>query len=216
NEIYFMTEGSAGAVTTHAGGVSIKGEDLRKSMEHLAKVAERSGYSPYIAYSMKTNSAMCSYDKDPETGEITWYNDLSGEFILSDADSNLSFTSSTALHCGFSKGTADTEEELAALLDLPEWCEVNDYGRRLGEGWKATVKKAEEQIPRLLARRGYYKTAGSAEERIGALIKINKELIQWWNRCPNVMYMNQLPSKEVIEREIKQLQKQLADLRRRR
>ncbi|NNM26820.1 MAG: hypothetical protein HKO59_12690 [Phycisphaerales bacterium] len=217
-EIYFMTEGSAGAVTTWnpGSGQSIKGEDLEKSMEHLAEIAERSGYSKYIAHAMKTNSAMVSYDKDPETGEVTFYDDLSGEHVLSDDDSNLSFTSSNALDCGFSKGTADTGPELAKLLDLPKWHEIDDYGRKLAEQWQATVKRAEEDIPRLIARRGYWKTSGDAVERIGALIQIDKSLLRWIDRAPNVAAQRLGPNaREQIEREIAELRKQLADMRRR-
>ena len=162
---------------------------------------------------MKTNSAMCSYDKDPETGEVTWYGDMSGEVILSDDDSNLSFTSSSALKCGFSKGTADTEEELAKLLDLPKWHEVSGYGRKLAKKWQDTVKQAEEEIPRLIIRRGYWKSSGDEVERIGAMIQIDQRLIRWWDRCPNIAQMH-LPEKRILEREIVEYRKTLADLRR--
>ena len=139
-----MTEGTAGAVTTWnpGSGQSIKGEDLERSMDHLVDIAKRSGYSEHIARSMKTNKAVCSYDKDSETGEVTFYGDETGEFLLSAEDQNLSFTSSSALHCGFSKGTVDTEEELAAALQLPKWHEVTDYGRRIAKEWLNTANRA--------------------------------------------------------------------------
>jgi ATP-dependent protease ClpP protease subunit len=77
DEIYFMTEGTAGSVTTWDGrGTSIKGEELEKSMEALAQIAESAGHNKYIAYAMKTNKEMVSNDKDPKTGKVTIYPDL--------------------------------------------------------------------------------------------------------------------------------------------
>ena len=216
NEIYFKTGGMAGAVTTWTpgNGQSIKGEELQRSMEHLGKIAERSGYSPYLAYAMKTNSAIATYDKDPVTGEVTWYNDMSGEFVISDENSNVRLTSSTALHCGFSKGTADTHEELAALLDLSEWREVNDYGRRISKRWQDTVRKAEREIPRLF-RDYQLKGTGSGDPAVilGTRISVLKELIQWCRRAPIIAQMNGLDTDQ-LERQIKELRRQLANQRR--
>ena len=43
---------------------------------------------------------------------------LPGEVVLSDEKDNLTFNASNALDCGFSKGTADSLEQLAPLLGL--------------------------------------------------------------------------------------------------
>jgi ATP-dependent protease ClpP protease subunit len=216
DEIYFMTEGSAGSVTTVRGTASVPEEQIRDQVKAFVELAVENGYSEHIARAMKFNHYMCSYDKDSVTGEITWYGDTSGETVLSDDESNLSFTSSSALACNFSKGTADTEDDLAELLDLPRWHEVSDYGRKLSADWNETVERAKDRIARLIARRQYYKTGGTgAEERIGALIQINKELLQWYSRCPNVA-ANMLPEKYTLEREIEDLRRQLAQLRRNR
>ncbi|MHC5002421.1 MAG: Clp protease/crotonase-like domain-containing protein [Planctomycetota bacterium] len=220
DEIYFMTEGIAGSVTTVRGTSSLSEEEAIPHVQQLVDIATRNGYSEHIARAMKLNKYMCSYDKDPETGEVTFYGDLSGEFDLSDGESNLNFNSSRALHCGFSKGTADTEEDFAKLLDLPKWHEVSDYGRQIAKDWQDTAERAKERIQRLIARRDYYKTGGTgAEERIGALIKINRELLQWWDRAPNVARMmlpgdNPTDGKYLLEREIEELRRQLAALRR--
>jgi hypothetical protein len=210
-EIYFMTEGTAGAVTTWnpGSGQSIKGEELEKSVEHLEEIAERSGYSPYIAKAMKTNKGVVSYDKDPETGEVTFYPDKRGEFLLSDENSNLSFTSSVALHCGFSKGTADTEEELAKLLNLPKWHEVTDYGRKIAKEWQDTYAKAETEIPLLMARMQYLGSGTGTQ--LEQQIRIVTEIIRWFDRCPNYMMYNFPYDKGTMERQLKELKKALAD-----
>jgi hypothetical protein len=212
DEIYFMTEGTAGSVTTWDGrGTSIKGEELEKSMEALAQIAESAGHNKYIAYAMKTNNAMVSYDKDPKTGKVTFYPDLSGEFHLSDSNSNLCFTSSNALHCGFSDGTADTEEDLAKLLNLPKWCEVSDYGRKIAKQWQRTFEQAEAEVPLLMQRYNYRGTgSGDAIEVISTRINIIQELLKWAKRCPAAAPFDQ----SQMERELAELRKQLSDMKR--
>lgn len=69
NEIYFMSSGTAGSVTTLSGGGSVAEEAMVIPIEEFAAFAEESGYSGHIARAMKLNKHMCSYDKDPETGE---------------------------------------------------------------------------------------------------------------------------------------------------
>jgi hypothetical protein len=155
---------------------------------------------------------MVSYDKDPDTGEVTFYNDLSGEYVLSDEESNLVFNASLALHCGFSDGTADTEEELAKLLDLPEWNEKSDYGRKISQEWLDTCEKAQNEVRRLWAQLGY-KGSGSGDpvEMMGIRIKILEKVIRWQERAPECV--GGVPPKEQLEREIKDLRKQLSDMK---
>ena len=212
DEIYMMTEGTAGSVTTITGNLKhVPEKEVQPGIDYLVRIAKEAGRSEHIARSMKLKRFLCSYDKDPQTGEVTFYGDLSGEFVLSDAESNLCFNSSNALHCGFSDGTADTEEDLAKLLDLPRWYEKSDYGRNIAKQWRQTAEKANEEIPRMIARRSYWKTSGSVEERIGALIQIDLALIRWIERAPNLVGGL---SKEALEREVKELRKQLADIKR--
>lgn len=218
NEIYFMTTGTAGAVTAWNPGTgqSLQGEMLEKVNEDFVRAAEENGYSRWIALAMKNNRYLCSYDKDPETGEVTFYGDLSGQYVLSDANSNLCFNSSNALHCGFSDGTADTTEQLAKLLNMPKWNEIDDYGRRIAKEWQRTCEEAKNEIPLAFARY-QYKNAGSQDIMVilGTRIQITEDLIRWWNRCHNVCQMMGVPPKDFLEREVTELKKELADLKRR-
>ena len=60
-DIYFMTEGSAGAVTTWSGaGVAVRGEQGEKHMQELVDIALRNGYSEHIARAMKYNKYACA------------------------------------------------------------------------------------------------------------------------------------------------------------
>ncbi len=214
DEIYFMTEGTLGAMTTYAGTVSLKDEELQAWLDLAGKLMENGGRSRYIAHAMVTAPALLSYDKDPETGEVIWHNDLSGEKVLSTDTTNLVFTSGMAVDSGFADGIADTGEELAELLDLAEWREIDTYGRSIAKQWQDTVEKAQEEIPRLLARRNI--VTGTPEQRIGALIRIDEALIRWIDRAPAIAKRMIPVSKDFLEREIRDLRKQLADLRKRR
>jgi hypothetical protein len=214
DEIYFMTEGTAGSVTTLMGDVSVPEELAELGVDFLAEVARRSGYSEHIARAMKLTKYMCSYDKDPETGEVTFYGDTSGEFVLSDSEHNLTFNSSNALDCGFSKGTADTEEELAKLLDLPRWYEISTYGREIAEEWQDLVKQCQEDIKRLARERQLAGAAPTRKEYLGKMIQIDKKLIRWIERCPLPCKLLGVPEREVFEREIEELRRELARLNR--
>ncbi len=214
DEIYFMTEGTLGAMTGYSGTTAMQGKELEAWLKTAGKWMEGGDRSPYIAHAMIHAPRMLSYDKDPETREVTWYDDLSGEFVLSDDKSNLVFTSSTALRCGFSDGTADTEDDLANLLHLPQWHEIDDYGRKIAERWHKTVDRAQVEIPRTLARLSYYKEGvGDPIVAIGAKIQLYKELKDWHDACPNVAKTRIPWTKDEIDRTIADLRKQLADLK---
>ncbi len=212
DQIYFMTEGTLGAMT---GVPAMSDEKEEIWLDTAERWMETGGRSKYIARAMIRAECMLSYDKDPVTGKITWYDDLSGEFILSDAKSNLVFTSRAAMRCGFADGVADTEEDLASVLDLPKWYEIDDYGRRIAKDWQKTVERAEHDIPLLISRLSYWGTgSGDPVQILGKRIQIYQQLIRWHDRCPNVAESS-LPRKETLEREVKELRKQLADLKKR-
>jgi len=217
DEIYFESVGTAGSVTTIRGQTHVPEAQAQPGIDYLVKIAREAGYSEHIARSMKLKKYMCSYDKDEQTGEITWYNDLSGDYKLSTDEQNLTFNASNAKHCGFSKGTADTEEDLAKLLDLPEWREKSPYGRQIAKAWQDTVKRCKHDVTMLMRQRSYKGTSGDAEERLGTLININNKIIRWAERAPLVCYMEfGIQSTEQLERENDELRKQLADIRRQR
>ena len=214
-EIYFMTEGTCGSVTTVMGARSAPQEMQDENTRYFAELAIENGHSPHIARAMKQNKYICSYDKDPETGEVTWYDDLSGEFILSDGESNLTFISSIAEHCGFSNGTADTPEELAELLHMPEWNEKSDYGRKIAADWQRVVQRAEKEVPRLITRLNYWKQGGGDRmEILGGQIQILSELLRWCEREEFLMLFKFNVPKENVERNLEELRKEMADLKR--
>lgn len=214
DEIYFRTDGVLGAMTAfNAGnGQSLQGEKLKSWMELCGRFMEDGGRSKYIAWAMIDDVAVVSYDKDSATGKVTWYNDKTGAHVLSDEKTNLVFTSSLATECNFSDGTADSGADLARLLDLPEWKLVSDYGTKMQADLMKTIAKAKEEVPLLSQRYGMVQ-GGSAVETIGKRIAILEQLIRWWDRCPFVTGQY-VPPKDNLEREIADLRKQLADIKR--
>ena len=210
DEIYFMPEGTLGAMTMFSGTTSATGIQLEKWLQASGEFMEEGGRSKYIAWAMIDDEALLSYTKDPATGKVTWFNDTSGEVVLSTDKNNLVFTASTALDSKFSDGTASTLEDLLKKLDLPGDFKVEQFGIELHKRWIETAEKANEEIPLLMSRYSYKGTgSGDAVEIIGARIKIIKELIGWWDRAYNVARM-MLPPKEQLERELEELRRQLA------
>jgi len=72
------------------------------------------------------------------------------------------------------------------------------------------------QIQILIARLDYASASGTQEERIGKQIQILEELIRWIDRAPNVAQGQFGLQKEPIQRQIAELRKALADMRRNR
>ncbi len=216
DEIYFKTNGVAGAMTGYSGTTALSGKELRDWQRRAGDWMEAGSRSRYIAEAMIHSPNLLSYDKDDVTGEVTFYNDLSGKTILSRSGENLVFTASTALDRGFSDGTARNEQELAELLDLPEWYETSDYGRRIAANWQKNVETAQRELVLLVNRLSYAGTgSGDPVEILGTRIKIYEKFVRWHDRCPNCAQFGGLPPKEQIKREIQVMRKELADLKRR-
>ncbi len=210
HEIYFATEGALGAITMHSGGQSV-GERLQnRNAQFIGEWFEKAGRPAIIAHTMILADRELSYDKDPETGRVTWHPDLSGQYILSRKGENLVFNSQNAIHSNFAQGVADTYEDLAKLLNFPEWREVNDVGRRIHESWMRTVEDAQEKIR--LAEFRYANPQGrDAIAQLGYQKRQLEEMIKWYERI-DVPRENL----EGLRRMIREIEKQIADLNRRR
>jgi len=120
NEIYFRSMGAVGAATMIRGRESADGE-TDKFLADLGDIIEKNGRPRSVFEAMVKAKAVLTYTKDPATGKSTFHDKITGlpgEVVLSDEKDNLTFNASNALDCGFSKGTADSLEQLAPLLGL--------------------------------------------------------------------------------------------------
>jgi hypothetical protein len=61
----------------------------------------------------------CSIDE--ATGDVSWYQNLDGEFVVNEKDRILTFNSTDALKYKFSKGTADDVNTLCKLMGYSEY-----------------------------------------------------------------------------------------------
>jgi len=188
---------------------SLDEEEMERWIRNAGRWMESGGRSPLIAAAMILAEKELSYDKDPETGRVTFYGDLSGEHVLVRKGENLTLTAHDAVACGFANGIANTKKELAELLDLPKWHEVSEHGRQIHEEWSSTIERAQEELRRLMGEM----QRGVTPQRQLAIIR---ELIRWVDRAPNVArYEFGLPPKSVLEREERNLRRQIAEQRRR-
>ena len=219
DEIYFMKNGAMGSAVMFAGQTAISGPELAAWVDKFSEVAEIGGREPQVARCMVTRTFEVSYDKDPDTGKITWYNDLRGEYDISDKNNVLTLNADNAVDCGYADGIAETKEELAKLLDMNEWVEVNDSGQRIYDRWQATVEKAQKELPMLWARWQYKGTAsGDPQVRLQTQIRLLEQILAWYGRCyPVCVYEIGMPQDpEPLKRQLSEMKKQLADMRRNR
>jgi hypothetical protein len=119
-EIYFMPRGNYGACTAWSGAlVAVKERPLEEILFDMEKISARGGYDPKIMRSMQVDDPLsCTIDE--KTGDVTWFQDESGQYIVNPKGQILTFNAEQALKYKFSKGTAETHEELARLMGYTE------------------------------------------------------------------------------------------------
>ena len=209
--IVFETSGALGSITTlSSAGESSLATQMR-GVRELEEVLREGGYSKHFAKPFKLNAGLLSYDKDPDTGTVTFYPDLSGDFILSDSTHVLTIDAREAEDCGFALGIADTKEELAALLNMGGWNEVGT-GQQIFDKWQADCKACLADIQRYNDRFQRLKT--NTVQGLQEAISIIKKFLRWWDRTPNMCF-DKLPSKTQLKLMLEEYQRRLQDLRRR-
>ena len=204
NEIYFMKVGAMGSAVMFAGQTSISGAQLAAWVKDFGDVAEEGGRSRIPAECMITRTKMASYDKDPETGKVTWYPDMRGEFNISDDTQVLTMNAENAMHSNYINGIADTVEELAVHLDLPEWHEINDEGRKIHRRWIDTIDACEKDMKRI--RRDL---AIKPEEQH---LQLYERMLSWYGRVGELVMRVEFqgPPEDELRRAIERMRRQRA------
>lgn len=139
-EIYFTPVGNFGACTGYSGAlVAVKGLELERVLAMMRDISERGGYHPGIMRAMQIQYPLsCTIDED---GKIHWYGDnVSGKIIVNRSGEILTFNEKSALDVNFSKGTAESIQELQKLMGYQE---LNWVGETM-EGIPWPVSKAEK------------------------------------------------------------------------
>jgi hypothetical protein len=214
-QIFFRSTGALGAAMMIQGRDSAYGEGLEKFRKEIGDEVERSGRPRMVFEAMVLAKAVLTYTKDPATGRVTFHDrvtGLPGEKILSDEKDNLTFNSGNALDCGFSAGTADTPEQLAKLLALPEWYEISQYGRNIAKKLLADYDACQKDLQKKQAESNIQRQ--NPCETIQANLAEIEAALKWSQRCPTCIAPGLIQFKEKVEQlqeQRKQLQKQLAE-----
>jgi hypothetical protein len=104
----------------------------------MEKISARGKHDPQIMRSMQVMDPLsCTID---ENGDVHWFQNLDGQYIVNEKERILTFNSQTAEKYKFSKGTAATIEELGKLMG---YSEVNWVGKTI-PGTPYPVCEAEE------------------------------------------------------------------------
>ncbi len=214
DEIYFMDVGSLGAITMFAGMQSAQGAQLEAWLREVYEVGEIGGRPGHVIRCMVYSPLECSYDVDEKTGKVTWHQDTTGKYVLSNDKDNLVFNVTDALRSKFAQGRANNEPELMKAMQLVEGTYVVSHaGKRIAGEWKKAQEGAEREMPRLMTDyqvkgRG----SGNPETVLGVQISVIKKLIAWWDRAPNKMQEMNAPPRQALEDRLRELQKELAEI----
>ena len=213
--IVMKSRGHLGSITTLMGGPSAPtAYQVASAIENMQPMLRRGGRTPKMGVPFKTGDAgelsLLSYTKDPDTGDVTWYQSLEGEKIMNNKGQVLGFTALEAIDCGLAIGQADTKEELGILLNQGGWREVGT-GEKLHDDWIALAERCKKSI--IFDNKELGKLPGG-EEGLRKQIKIFEEWIRWWDRAANACMEVRIPSKKQLEQTVIVLKEQLQALRR--
>ena len=138
-EIYFMPNGSLGACTGWSGALqNVEGMQLEQMLAEMEVASELGKRSPAIMRAMQIQVPL-SASIDPTTGEVTWFQDTSGQHLLNPANQILTLTANDAVKFKFARGIAATKEELAKAMGLNEVVWAGEEATRfIDENMRAT------------------------------------------------------------------------------
>ncbi len=120
-EIYFMEKGNYGACTAwHGALVAAEGRQLQEILYQAEKFSARGKHDPQIMRSMQIMEPLsCSINE--ATGEVSWYQNLDGDYVVNPKDRILCFNSQDAVKYKFAKGIAEDANTLAKLMGYTEY-----------------------------------------------------------------------------------------------
>lgn len=121
DELYFTTQANFGACTGFYGSLDkpVQGFELEKSLYEMEKISKRAGYDPLIMRSMQIQDPLSA--TIDENGNVKYYKDAtSGEILVNRPVEILTFNAKSAARVKFSKGTADTVEQLGKAMGYNE------------------------------------------------------------------------------------------------
>ena len=139
-EIYMMPQGNYGACTGWYGALTaVKGRDLEEVLYMMEKISARGKHDPQIMRAMQIMEPLsCTIDE--QTGEVHWYQNLDGQYVVNPKERILTFNATDAVKYKFAKGIAATADEVAKLMGYNEYVLVG----KATPGVSYPVSRAEE------------------------------------------------------------------------
>ncbi len=141
-DIYFTSQGNYGACTGWFGQLTaVKGRELVEVIEMMKRISARGKHDPKIMESMQIMKPL-SVKFDGEN-TLFFHDDVSGDFVANPPGRILTLNAETARKIRFSRGTADTLEELTKAMGFESFEDVEWIGQRVpGIMWP--VSRAEK------------------------------------------------------------------------
>jgi hypothetical protein len=121
DELYFTTQANYGACTGFGGSFDnpVEGFSLEVVLYEMEQISKRAGYNPLIMRAMQIQEPVSA--TIDENGNVQFFNDTtSGEIVVNRNIEILTFNAKSAAQVKFSKGTADTIEELGKAMGYNE------------------------------------------------------------------------------------------------
>lgn len=142
DEIYFTSQANYGACTMYSGNLKMsKGWELESVLALMEKVSRESGYDFKIMRSMQIPDAL-SATVHPDGNVEFFADETSGDILVNRKGEILTLNAVTAAQIKFSKGTADTLEELTKLMGYQE---LDFVGEKVpGIGWPVSKEEREQ------------------------------------------------------------------------
>ncbi len=141
DEIYMTTQANYGACTGFYGSLDrpVEGFELEKALFMMEKISARAGYDPLVMRAMQVQQSLSA--TIDQNGNVQYYEDAtSGDIVVNRPVEILTFNAKSAEKVQFSKGTADTIQELGKAMGFNE---VDWIGRPVKNiAWP--VSKAEQ------------------------------------------------------------------------
>lgn len=195
-EFYMLPQGSIGACTAWSGQLeAMEGWGLEDVLYLMEQMSEAAGRDKAIMRSMEIMEPL-SCDIDPTTGEVTWYQNEDGDYLVNPTGRILTFNATDAVKYKFAKGIAADRDELARAMGLQEveWVgqKASDF---IDENMRAADKTSKRlgQVYQQYAETVQFAASQQDEQKRGAFVakarRFLNQLRNWVDVNPNFKMM---------------------------
>lgn len=228
-ELYFTSQANYGACTGFYGSLDrpVEGFQLELALEQMRRISARAGWDPLIMEAMQIQTPVsASVD---ENGQIRFFRGSdSGQFVVNRTKEILTLNARSAERIRFSRGTADSLEELTKQMGYKElqWVGKQEKGfawpisraERIQIDYRKQVKKDEDLTNHYFQMYGFNVNRARSvprEERPPYVAKAREALNSMKRMVknnPNFSFMVFNREPEQMEEFWKELDKELRDL----